>query len=289
MVHSWGGEQGLPQNEVRAITQAPDGYLWVGTFGGLARFDGNRFEVFSIANTPGLPNNLINALFCDRLGRLWIGHDTGHVTVFKDHKCSQIPMPADWLRTPIRSFGQDAKGNIWVLNALWKLAIIDDSGKLLPTPQVPPPDYALHFAAAPSDESLRVVTQTGRCYLALPQGLRPDPDQPPVPSDGGRLIRSSLGGYWALSENHLARWLGGQQVEDAGTVRWGEELFGSTCEWKGNIASGTFRNGLYLAGRDGSRIHLDTSSGFPSDRICALFVDKDNVLWVGTGDGGLTG
>jgi ligand-binding sensor domain-containing protein len=41
----WTTEHGLPQNSVTAITQTPDGYLWLGTFGGLARFDGVKFTV----------------------------------------------------------------------------------------------------------------------------------------------------------------------------------------------------------------------------------------------------
>src|SRR5205823_7291917 len=50
---SWGTADGLPQNSVTAIVQARDGYLWLGTFGGLVRFDGHAFTVFDPGNTPG--------------------------------------------------------------------------------------------------------------------------------------------------------------------------------------------------------------------------------------------
>ena len=42
----WQAEQGLPQNSVTTMLQDDQGYLWVGTFGGLARFDGERFTYF---------------------------------------------------------------------------------------------------------------------------------------------------------------------------------------------------------------------------------------------------
>ena len=45
---TWQVEQGLPQNKVTAVLQTRDGYLWVGTYNGLARFDGVRFTVFDI-------------------------------------------------------------------------------------------------------------------------------------------------------------------------------------------------------------------------------------------------
>ena len=49
----WTSENGLPDDSVTAIAQTPDGYLWVGTYNGLARFDGVRFVTFDPANTPG--------------------------------------------------------------------------------------------------------------------------------------------------------------------------------------------------------------------------------------------
>jgi ligand-binding sensor domain-containing protein len=58
----WTTEQGLPQNSITSIVQTRDGYLWLGTFGGLARFDGVRFTVFTVGNTEGLTNNRIKFL-----------------------------------------------------------------------------------------------------------------------------------------------------------------------------------------------------------------------------------
>ena len=69
----WSERDGLPQGSVQAIIQARDGYLWVGTRDGLARFDGVKFTVFQAENSPGLESNDIRALYEDRAGRLWIG------------------------------------------------------------------------------------------------------------------------------------------------------------------------------------------------------------------------
>jgi ligand-binding sensor domain-containing protein len=49
---SWTTDQGLPQNFVRAITQTSDGFLWVGTMNGLARFDGLHFRGFAKDGPP---------------------------------------------------------------------------------------------------------------------------------------------------------------------------------------------------------------------------------------------
>src|SRR5689334_6628586 len=74
---SWSTEDGLPQSSVQAILQTRDGYLWVGTMNGLARFDGVRFRTYTAANTPELFSDSINVLYEDRAGDLWIGSVDG--------------------------------------------------------------------------------------------------------------------------------------------------------------------------------------------------------------------
>ena len=77
---TWQVEQGLPQNKVTAVVQTHDGYLWVGTYNGLARFDGIRFTVFNDNNTPGLRSSRVTSLFEAGDGTLWIGTESGDVS-----------------------------------------------------------------------------------------------------------------------------------------------------------------------------------------------------------------
>src|SRR5215213_5132908 len=73
----WLTENGLPQNTVPAVAQTGEGYLWVATEEGLARFDGTNFTVFDKQNTPQLTNNDIRALASDDRGGLWLGASGG--------------------------------------------------------------------------------------------------------------------------------------------------------------------------------------------------------------------
>src|SRR4051794_8420612 len=84
---TWQTDDGLPHNTIQAITQTTDGYLWVGTREGLARFDGHQFVVFDAKNTPEIKGRLVFALCAARDGSLWIGFDDGGgVTRWKDGK-----------------------------------------------------------------------------------------------------------------------------------------------------------------------------------------------------------
>jgi ligand-binding sensor domain-containing protein len=60
-VEVWDTAQGLPQSTVTALTQTPDGYLWLGTPSGLVCFDGIRFQVFDASRTPAFPGSQVNA------------------------------------------------------------------------------------------------------------------------------------------------------------------------------------------------------------------------------------
>src|SRR5690242_20130011 len=79
----WTADDGLPDSSVTAIAQTPDGYLWVGTYNGLVRFDGLRFAVFDPANTPALSHARVRKLSVDDQGTLWINTFDGAMTSFK--------------------------------------------------------------------------------------------------------------------------------------------------------------------------------------------------------------
>lgn len=76
----WTADAGLPQNSVYAVTQTRDGYLWLATSDGLARFDGARFTIFNKGNSPGISSNRFVCLYEDFAGDLWAGTEDGGIT-----------------------------------------------------------------------------------------------------------------------------------------------------------------------------------------------------------------
>src|SRR5438034_7215520 len=81
---TWRTQDGLPENRIRAIAQTPDGYLWVGTSSGLARFDGVRFVVYARFNTSAMTADDISALAVARDGSLWAATDGGGLLHYQD-------------------------------------------------------------------------------------------------------------------------------------------------------------------------------------------------------------
>ena len=83
LVDVWTSEKGLPDSSVSAIVQTSEGYMWVGTYNGLARFDGVRFVTFDPANTPALAQAGVRKLSVDEQGTLWINTFDGSMTSFR--------------------------------------------------------------------------------------------------------------------------------------------------------------------------------------------------------------
>lgn len=79
----WTTANGLPQNTVTGVVQTPDGYLWLSTFDGMARFDGVRFTIFDKGNSRGIINNRFSSLFADPQGAVWAPTENGVVTVYR--------------------------------------------------------------------------------------------------------------------------------------------------------------------------------------------------------------
>src|SRR5208337_2096598 len=111
---SWHTIDGLPQDNILSVVQTPDGYLWLGTEEGLARFDGVRFTIFDKSNTPELKSSLISALLVDRKGNLWIGTGGGGVNRFKGGKFTVYNSKVGLADDAVYSISPSQDGSVWL-------------------------------------------------------------------------------------------------------------------------------------------------------------------------------
>lgn len=109
VIEAWGMEKGLPQASVTAVVQTRDDYIWVGTDGGLARFDGMKFTTFRITNTPAMTSHAVLELFEDKAGDLWVGTERG---ILRQRRGTFEAMGlAD---QSIFAICEDAAGRLWI-------------------------------------------------------------------------------------------------------------------------------------------------------------------------------
>jgi ligand-binding sensor domain-containing protein/signal transduction histidine kinase len=110
----WQTQDGLPEQTVQAFAQTTDHYLWIGTTGGLVRFDGARFTIFDHENTPELKESGIFALMASRDGSLWIGTEGGGLVRYQGGRFRAYGSREGLSDGFVRALFEDRNGAIWV-------------------------------------------------------------------------------------------------------------------------------------------------------------------------------
>jgi signal transduction histidine kinase/ligand-binding sensor domain-containing protein len=281
---SWKTEDGLPDNAVTAVVQTHDGYLWAGTYGGLARFDGAHFTVFNSASTPALQSDRVTSLFEDAKGTLWIGHERGDLTCYHDGQFEAQTVHETGARRKITAIGADQDGDIWMLNEEGTLVRAGDGAA----------------CALPNNDGVAQLAQDGRGRLWVASG-----GQLAVEQNGKLTISASTnnsvgisgyvlgicpshdGGLWILTAGQVSKW-DGHAVTESRIANSSNAAAVAMVETKsGALAIGTSSDGLYLVLSNRAILHFNHASGFPSDWIRSLCEDWEGTLWVGAGSEGL--
>ena len=279
----WQVENGLPQNNVTALAQTRDGYLWVGTYGGLARFDGVQFTIFDEKNSPELGDSRVTSLFEANDGTLWIGHENGSVTARKNGNFQTFAARGS---SKISDLAADEAGEVWALSEAGLLTRVQDGVALSP-----PSGTAekLLYLSRTTNGTIW-VTHDGRLsrlehassfqLLAgetntYAQGVCPSRDGGLWVASNGRLHKLLKDGQWTT--NILAPW---------GNVPPLTRLL-ETAD--GMVLAATTREGFFLVfpGTEITPVHFNLASGFPSDGIISVLEDREGNIWIGTTDSGL--
>ncbi len=278
----WTSEEGLPQNSVNAIVQTRDGYLWLGTFGGLVRFDGLKFTVFNSGNTPGLKGNRILALYEDRAGTLWIGTESGEVMSLKDGQARTFTTADGLPGGLVRCFFEDQAGTLWI-GTTFGLVCWQPGNVKTYTPWDVPVDnwvWAIY------------EDRPGHLLIGMNGGL--------VEFSNGRAIpRDTSGNVWAFlsspqgslllgTSNGIARFVNGRLMADPRTKGLAAQSVRMMVpDRTGNLWIGYVEMGIISRWQAGASTDRLEKIDLGPSPIMALCVDREGNLWVGTRGGGL--
>lgn len=281
--HQWGAVtlfNGLPSDNVRAIAQTPDGILWFGTDGGLARFDGRRVQTIAL---EGLPTSKILTLESSSAGELWIGTEAGAAR-YENGKFYPI---SETVGKPITAI---LLGEITTMvsgdtifsahhNPDNSLEVaVSDAGNL----QI--------FAAARTNDGNLIFGSRGR-GLIVEKGEFQEVMSRPRPFFVNALETDGDGNLW----------IGAKSEKGASGLFFAKDIFRplhvseslETVTAIGKSANGDFWVGTEKQGLFHFRgikqlenfTFENTAGGLRSNKIYAVFVDREGVLWLGTNRG----
>ena len=288
IIRSWGTEVGLPQNSVNAIVQTRDGYLWLGTQDGLARFDGVRFKTYSVKD--GLTSVGISSLLEDHQGVLWIGTYSSGLCCMKQGQIESVTGSDNQPGSDtITGLVEDGAGRLWV-GSSGGLRFCQD-GKLTGDSLFGRLRRAPILSLMRSRDGGTVWIASSTYGLFSYRNGKLEPCVGPAGHEkilGECLFEDRQGRFWVG--------IGNGTVLCRETGQW--RVFGETNglpfafvtsmteDAEGTVWAGSLDAGLYRF--DGTNFNLvSQKDGLSADDIRSLLCDYEGNLWIGTRTGGL--
>ncbi len=272
---TWGKEQGMPQLSARSLVQSKDGYLWIATSAGLARFDGIRFTVYGPQNQSAFKSAWIHRFFKDREGNLWISTQAGDLIRYRNGEFTDFGSKFG-IKNPVLSIVQDATGMFW-------LSTDHEAGYIQNSRFVPIKDKT---GFQPKDHWPMYFDRTGQLWV---ESYRWKEGQFQRPADFPNVKVLSIS-----EDSSGTLWFG---TEGQGLISYRDGKFLPATNLKAqvvrpiledrhhNLWVGT-NNGL-LRISEGKVDSFNSQNGLSSDQVVSLLEDTEGNLWVGTQDAGL--
>ena len=322
-VDFWREAEGFRQSRVRAIVQTRDGYIWLGTDGGLVRFNGESFTAFT-TETGALKDNEVWALQEDDDGGLWIGTYGGGLTFFRDEKFKTLTSVDGLPDDVILSLSKDRQGAIWILTPRG-LGRVSGGVVTRVTTRDGLPDTRVTAVCGASPDGVVAATRSGVYHLVKsrfePLPASPSEGEPDFllcgsdgalwvglssgiierhkdgmtkafrsPPEAGSqihcLYEDPHGGVWVAWGKRISRFQNG--AFEAVAVEGGPAVLGwaySLCmDREGGLWVGLQSNGVARL-RNNEISTLSVEQGLPDERTRAVFEDRRGDIWIGTADG----
>ncbi|MGH7608297.1 MAG: ligand-binding sensor domain-containing protein, partial [Gemmatimonadales bacterium] len=287
----WTTEDGLPQNSVTAIAQTPDGYLIVGTFGGLARFDGTSFRRMERVDSAGRHVDRVLSLAVGRDSALWVGTENGLLRYYQnryDRYTTANGLPDN----QVQALHVDRTGAVWIGTARGGITRWA-AGQFQRFPEIDGVSLDQVISIA-EDASGTLWVNAGERFVTI--GGPPSPDATRslaarVPRALHMTLQDRAGAYWFSGPDGLVRVSGGT-IRRYGRRAGVPGRSTMTEDPGGGYWLGTNNDGLFFfqPGGEGDRPTVRRyalPNGRRQYRVRAAYVGREGDVWFGTNANGL--
>ena len=283
IVTSWTTKDGLPSDVIWTIAQDRDGYLWLGTNGGLVRFDGVRFVAWNAVGGAALPRAAVRSIVSAHDGSLWVGfgfNETGGVAHIRGGQMRLYGERAGLVRGAINALIEDVDGTIWTGTNTGVFRLRQDRWEAVgPSLGLPTDRVDSFYVDKPG--ALFVGTAAG-VFRRQPktrtfQRVDSPDDAPPVFRGFGE---DRSGRIWVTDPVVGFRVLGDRKTPARERGRGNTLLH----DRDGNLWVTTMGEGIWRVSR-GPDGELTTVERARAPGARAIFEDRDGQIWAGNGDG----
>ncbi|WP_263385041.1 sensor histidine kinase [Granulicella arctica] len=285
LLRTWTSENGLPQNSIRAMLETHDGFLWIGTRGGLARFDGATFTTWKVGQADSIPSDSITGLAEDEDGSLWISSDNG-LTQYRGGHFHTFGVADGLPAASVWRIASDSRGGVWAVT--WQSQLFHFDGRrvqLFPT----------QVLKLPEEVNALIEDRQGMLWIATFQGLlafNPSSGFKQFTKANGlagtrtyALAVGCTGALWIAGDGGLTRYDGGRFTVlplpglPTATILALDSNCTNNAIWTGSTGQGLFR--MTPQGIERMRAR----EGLVSNELWMLYFSREGSLWLGANDG----
>ena len=280
----WHKEDGLPHSAVYAILQTRDGYLWLGTGGGLVRFDGVHFDVFDKRTEEAFTRNRITALAEADDGTLWVGSEGGLLR-YRHNTFTRYADEAGLTSENISDIAIDSAGDVWVATIGNGVGRFDGQRFTMYTEADGLPHNTVWAALTDAEGRIWAGTNGGLFRIEAGTVTVVQPPEGQTNRFVEALALSADGTVWIGSRGEIGYYRDGAwqplrlpdgRRSSGGALVLYEDRHGTL--WGGG------RGGL--ARLFGDRIEqINAEDGLSDNNVHAIYQDREGNLWVGTING----
>ncbi len=263
---TFGVEEGLIQSHVQTLQQDNEGNLWIGTIGGLTKYNGTKFINYTQEN--GLSEDWITVSLKDRFGNIWFGHWGGGLSVYDFYRKKFADLKSENFTNykKITCLAEDRSGNIYAGTEGAGIAVygqfhelIFDSVSQVAKTEIIEIQGTANALFADNENRLWIGTNNGIWVYDI----------------ASKKILGSFNSSNGFSGNSVQCiiqpfgdeiWFG---TENSGIIRLKNEKISFR-----NFSENSFRK-------------IDISSGLSSNNIKTLYAAQEHIVWIGTKDAGI--
>ncbi len=284
---SWQSRDGLPQNTVYDIIQTKDGYIWVATQDGLARFDGISFTVFDTPNAEIFKTSWIWSLYEDRSKNLWIGTHRGGLIRYQNGRFTNFTTKDGLLSNEIKCIYGDKSGRLFIGTYGEGLNIRENGEFAGFTTRDGLPSNRIRVVIEDSSSNIWIGTEdSGVSLFKNGKFTRPVSNELLSKSNVTAIIEDKKGNIWIATDgNGLFRIKGSSISHFSKKNGLPDERMSDIAEdSNGNLWISTFQGGIVKIS-DEKIVPMSIEEN--SDPLLSILEDREKNLWIGTNGGGL--
>lgn len=286
----WTTEDGLPGMTIIDLIQDNKGYIYLGTYDGLTRFDGVEFKVLSRALDEKYQFATAHAVFQDSQGNIWVGHnDEGISCIFPDGSIKKYTVDDGLPNNKINSITEDKEHNVWVGTAYGPCYFTPGHRIVIPERSIDN-DERITVVDLFCDTAGRIWVTTGiKVFIYENKKLRNFEGFKNCPyKDVSSITQDNAGALWFSVAPHYAVRIKNDEetIYDIGHSHKEGALVSGICQDSSGYYWFCTDSGVTVL-HDGYISYLDTTNGLPEDGVDKIIEDDEGNIWIGLNRGGL--